>query len=182
MRAGSLIVLGAVFLSAFAGRAAILTTAIAHDGDGAPAGDAPVKTCVDGAFAQTLKDGLARLEERKVEFAEETETAKVFAAHVEKRLGELEALSNSVAASLRAIEAARNEDARRVASIYEQMKPPLAGAIIGAMDADFAAGLLLAMNAESASAIMATLDADRAYAITVLMAGAAKDNAHAADR
>lgn len=181
MRARSLIVLGAVFLSAFVGRAAILTAAIANDGAAAPSADPPATTCIDGAFAQTLKDGLARLEERKVEFAEETETAKVFAAHVEKRLGELEALNKSVAASLHAIEAARNEDARRVAAIYEQMKPALAGAIIGAMDADFAAGLLLAMNAESASAIMATLNADRAYAITVLMAGAAKDAAHAAN-
>lgn len=174
MRAKSLVVLGVVFLGAFIGRAAVLAAALAGapaSGDAAAPARANPPLCINGALAETLKEELRQLETRKTSLGEEEQTMRLLADHVEKRIGELEALNQSVLATLEKIEAAKGEDIRRVSAIYEQMKPPLAGAIIGEMDPEFAAGLFLAMSGESASAIMATLDPERAYAITVLMAG-----------
>lgn len=172
MKAGSLIVLGVVFLGAFVGRAGVLASSLA-EGEGAGAATAGGPVCINGALAESLKQELASLEERKVALVEEEQTTRILGAQVERRIADLEALNQSLTTALDQRVAARNEDVRRVAVIYEQMKPELAGAVIGGMDPEFAAGLLLAMSGESASAIMATLAADRAYAITVLMADAA---------
>lgn len=173
MRAKSLIVLGVVFLCAFLGRAAVLASAFAEGGVAKASGADSDKACINGALAETLKKELEALETRETMIAEEERTTEVLAGQIEKRIADLEALNKSLVATLDEKAAARDEDVRRVAAIYEQMKPQLAGDIVGGMDPDFAAGLLLAMSGESASAIMATLDADKAYAITVLMAGAA---------
>lgn len=172
MRARSLVVLGVVFFGAFIGRAAVLAAALAETaapGEAPAARKAPL--CLTGALAETLKRELELLEARKTNMAEDEQTMRVLGRHVEERIAELETLNQSALEALEKIESAKSEDARRVSAIYERMKPPLAGAIIGEMDPEFAAGLFLAMSGESASAIMATLAPERAYAITVLMAG-----------
>lgn len=175
MRPKSLMVLGAAFLCAFAGRAVVFAQSIAADpGASISAPPDEITRCIDGAFAQTLKAGFKDLESSKRAVAEKEQEVKILSEHVEKRLQELEALNQRVLASAEKMNARRDEEAQRVAAIYEQMKPQLAGPIIGGMDPDFAAGLLLAMNGESASSIMATLDPKRAYAITVMMASKAQ--------
>jgi flagellar motility protein MotE (MotC chaperone) len=172
MRSGSLVVLAMVFLCAFGGRAAVMAAAVAekiepHHGEEVAASSS---SCVNGAFAQSLREELESLEARKVKLAEKEQTMRVLSDHLESRIAELEILNNSLLDLAEKSDARNNEEVRRVAVIYEQMKPSLAGGIIGAMDPNFAAGLMLAMTGENASAIMATLDADKAYKITVLMA------------
>lgn len=173
MRAGSLAVLGAVFVSAFVGRAAVLAAEVA----GAPSERvkkaAPASPqCVTGALAEELKAELDKLETRKLDLADEEATGKLILSHIEKRIAELEAANASLQGSLTKVENQKAGEERRVAAIYEQMKPQLAGSIIGAMDPEFAAGLLLSMNGESASGVLASLPPERAYQITVLMASA----------
>jgi flagellar motility protein MotE (MotC chaperone) len=173
MRAKSLIVLGVVFAFAFAGRAAVLAASVGAQNEATPEQTQP-PTCIDGPLAETLAKEVADLEKRKTALAEKDESLQAFARHVEQRLVELEKLNATLAERAEAADVERVEEVRRVATIYEQMKPAQAGPIIGSMDPDFAASLLLAMNGERASEVMATLEAKRAYAITVLMAGKAQ--------
>ncbi|NWG92708.1 MAG: hypothetical protein HXY21_09400, partial [Parvularculaceae bacterium] len=130
----------------------------------------PPQSCIDGPLAETLAGEFKDLEKRKAELATKEESIQGLSRHVEKRLAELETLNAALADRAQAAGDEQNEEIKRVATIYERMKPAQAGPIIGGMDPEFAASLLLAMNGESASEVMATLDVKRAYAITVLMA------------
>lgn len=166
MRVGSLIVLGAVFLSAFAGRAAVLA---ARTADTAPSG-AGAARCVDGPFAEELIAQSERLEAAALEQRSEDQKRAVLLQHVNERIAELERLNGALAAAAKETQKAA-QSSTKVAGLYERMKPDLAGAIIGEMDPKFAAGLLESMNADSAAGILAAIDPGRAYAITVLMTG-----------
>lgn len=165
MRIGSLIVLGAVFLSAFAGRAAVLA---ARTADTAPA-DAGATRCVDGAFAEELIEQSERLEAAALDQRSEDQKRAVLLQHVNERIAELERLNGELAAAAAEEAQEAAQSSTKVAGLYERMKPDLAGAIIGEMDPKFAAGLLQSMNADSAAGILAAIDPGRAYAITVLM-------------
>lgn len=166
MRAGSLVILGAVFLSAFAGRAVVLA---ARTGDDTAVGPASVQ-CVNGAFADELRRRAEQLEAAAAANAEKQQTRAVVLRHVNTRIADLEKANEALAASATKIVESEAAAAGRVASLYEKMKPELAGGIIAGMDTAFAASLLLAMSSEGASAILGSLSPERAYAITVLMA------------
>ena len=171
MRLGPLAVLGLVFAFAFVGRASVLA-AKAVDGAGT-AGDPPTAaSCVDGRFAEELREQAARLEKRADQQASEDQKRAALLKHIEMRIGELERLNAVLTeASGKAVAADAGAGAK-IAALYARMKPDLAGAIIAGMDPAFAASLLASMNGDSASGIIATLPPERAYAITVLMAEA----------
>lgn len=170
MRLGSLVVLGMVFFSAFAGRAAVLA---ARTVDGAVEDPSGVSgRCIDGAFADELQKQADQLEAAGAAQASADQKRAIIQQHLNERLDELERLTAELAA---AAEKGLSKDAAaagKVAALYEQMKPDLAGEIIGGMDPNFAASLLLAMKSDRASGILGALSPDRAYAITVLMAAA----------
>jgi flagellar motility protein MotE (MotC chaperone) len=171
MATRSLAVLSTLFACAFFGRAAVMAEELTSGSEGAASEAAQSKaSCISGPLAEELRERLKQAEEREATLAERESKLNALQAHIDKRAKELEALNKSVAESVSAAQQARAADVRRVAAMYEGMKPAAAGAIIARMDASFAASLLLSMNAETASAIMASLEADRAYAITVLMA------------
>jgi flagellar motility protein MotE (MotC chaperone) len=171
MATRSLAVLSTLFACAFFGRAAVMAEELTRAPDGAPEKKAAAgASCISGPLAEELRTRLKETEEKEAALSAREEKLKALAAHIDTRTSELEALNKTVAASVSAAKEARNADVRRVAAMYEGMKPAAAGAIIARMDPSFAASLLLSMNSETASAIMASLEADRAYAITVLMA------------
>lgn len=172
MRAGSLIVLCAVFCVAFVGRAAVLAASLSEGEPQTESADGKQEydLCIDGALAERVKKEISWIQTQKSELADRKSTLEVLGRQIEKRALELEELNNSLATRLSAEEASHEKKRAEVAAIYSQMKPAAASGIIGGMDPEFAAGLLLAMNEENASAILASLPADRAYAITVLMA------------
>lgn len=170
MRLESLFVLGAVFLSAFAGRLAVLAAEVAEGPASASESQRP--QCIDGAFAQELREQAERLEQAKLTQAERERAGEVILQHVNERLDELEKANAALAAAAGEALKKENEAAGKLASLYEKMKPEVAGGIIGGMDPAFAASLLLSMKGDSASAILGALDAQKAYAITVLMAEA----------
>lgn len=178
MRSKSLIVLGAIFASAFFGRAGVLAAALAEDGSskvGATSDGEQVK-CIDGRFAESLKRELLWIETEKARMADEKSMASVLTLQVEKRIGELEALNQALAAKIERDATAGEQTKTQVGAIYAQMKPDAASQIIGEMDPQFAASLLLSMSGDNASEILASLPPTRAYAITVLMAGSALNN------
>lgn len=168
MRAGSLVILGAVFFSAFAGRAAVLAARTAEGGAAA----APGEVCVSGAFADELLQQAERLRAAKAAQAETDRTRAVVLQHVNERIDAYEKAGEAFSAAATKRAADDEASARKVAALYEKMKPDLAGGIVGGMDPSFAASLLLSMNSENASAILGALPPERAYAITVLMAEA----------
>jgi flagellar motility protein MotE (MotC chaperone) len=167
MRIGSLLILGAVFISAFAGRAGVLAARSVEQGD-----LAPVRQCIDGAFAEELKKQAERLDRAAADQASEDQKRAVIVQHVNSRIAELEKAASAYAASAQSAVGKEGAAAGKVAALYERMKPELAGEIVGGMDPSFAASLLLAMNSESASSILGALPPGRAYAITVIMADA----------
>ncbi|HBK90443.1 MAG TPA: hypothetical protein DDZ68_02100 [Parvularcula sp.] len=168
MRAGSLVILGAVFMSAFAGRAAVLAARTVEAEAAAP----PEEVCVNGAFAEELIQQAERLQAAKAAQAETDRTRAAALQHVNERIDAYEKAGEAYSAA--AMQAADDEHAaaKRVAALYEKMKPDLAGGIVGGMDPSFAASLLLSMNSENASAILGALPPEKAYKITVLMADA----------
>lgn len=171
MATRSLAVLSTLFACAFVGRAAVMAEELTREPKAASDKKSSASmSCISGPLAEEMRTRLKSAEEREAALADRESKLKALQAHIEQRTSELETLNKTVAASVSAAQEARNADVRRVAAMYEGMKPAAAGAIIARMDPSFAASLLLSMNAETASAIMASLDADRAYAITVLMA------------
>lgn len=170
MRLGSLVILGAVFLSAFAGRAAVLAARSAEAG-AASTGPA-ARQCVNGAFAEELLDQAERLEAASAAQAEKERAGAIVLQHVNERIDDLQKANEALSAAAAKAITEEAGAAARVASLYEKMKPELAGGIVSGMDPSFAASLLLSMKSESASAILGAIAPERAYAITVLMADA----------
>lgn len=156
-------------MCSFAGRAAVLAKALDEsESDARPSVEVEA-TCIDGKFADELRAKREEVAAREAATIARSAELNAIASHIEKRIEELKSLSRSIEDSAAKRDSVRNEEAKRVAAIYAQMKPQTAGGIIDGMDPEFAAGLLLAMEGESASAIIATLEPKRAYAITVLM-------------
>lgn len=168
MRIGSLIVLGAVFLSAFAGRAAVLAARTDAAEASAPE-EAGRRDCVTGALADEIRAQARRLELAEIDFRSEERKRAVLLDHVNERIAELERLNSELAATAARQGREAAGGAEKVAGLYERMKPDRAGAVLGAMDPKFAAGLLAAMKPESAAGILAAIAPERAYAITVVM-------------
>ncbi|MFN0024061.1 MAG: MotE family protein [Parvularculaceae bacterium] len=173
MRFESLMILGVVFACAFTGRAAVVAaeTIDASDGNASTQSGPIPAICINGAFADELREQSKRLTEGLAARAEQDQERAVMLAHVKDKIAELEKINAKLSATLASASEVEGKAERKVVALYETMKPELAGSIIGEMDPEFAAGLLLGMNAESASGILSSLPAGRAYAITVLMAG-----------
>lgn len=170
MRFGSLLILSAVFVSAFAGRAGVLAARFAEDV--APGAQSSLGRCIDGAFADELKKQADRLDKAAADDAAENSKRLAVRQHLDSRIADLEKAASAFADSAENAASKEKDAADRVAALYERMKPELAGEIIAGMDPGFAASLLIAMNSENASEILGRLAPDRAYAITVLMAKA----------
>ncbi|MDZ7628415.1 MAG: hypothetical protein U5J99_08445 [Parvularculaceae bacterium] len=169
MRASSLVILGAVFLSAFAGRAAVLA---ARTAEGGATPMMPGEVCINGTFADELLQQAERLQAAKAAQAETDRTRAAMLQHVNERIDAYEKAGEAFSAAASKVAAEDIASAKKIAALYEKMKPEQAGGIVGDMDPSFAASLLLSMNSENASAILGALTPEKAYAITVLMAEA----------
>lgn len=167
MRIGSLFILGSLFLSAFAGRAAVLASNDADNSDQVSSkADAQ---CINGAFADELLAQSERIEKTIIKQKEDDQKRAVLLEHVEKRIAELERLNADLSALASGAQQLSNERSGKISNLYEKMKPDQAAVIFSEMDPKFAAGLLKSMKPDSASNILAALDPSKAYAITVLM-------------
>lgn len=170
MKPQSLPILGALFLCAFVGRVFVIAAQASESAASAPPASSPQpQTCMTGELAEELQKNFDALDERRAALAEREGLIAASAQHAEERIAELEKLNAAFEEKLVSLESARNAEVKRIAAIYEQMKPALASAIFAKMDPKFAAGLLMSMNEETASAILSGMQSDRAYSITVLM-------------
>jgi len=169
MKTQSLPVLGFLFLSAFIGRAFVLAAEASETAPSQASVARSAQTCLTGALAEELQNNIDALETRRAGLAEDEGAIAASRQHANDRIADLEKLNASISEKLNSLESAQKTEMKRIASIYEQMKPALASAIFTKMDPKFAAGLLMSMNEETASAILSGLDSSRAYSITVLM-------------
>ncbi|WP_234455059.1 MotE family protein [Thermohalobaculum xanthum] len=142
--------------------------AVASRGEGA---DEPRPEVDALALIAEVQRQAARLRERDAELdarARELEDAEVT---LKTRLEQLEAMRRELEAEVAGVQDAAAADVRRLATVYETMKPKQAGRIFDEMEPSFAAGFLGELSAEQAAEILASMKPQRAYAISILLAG-----------
>lgn len=111
------------------------------------------------------------LDARAAELDEREQQLQVIRTRLADRLDELKAERKRLAETASLVNDAAGKDVRRLASMYEQMKPKQAAQIFDRMEPSFAAGFLSEMRPASAALIMANMEAERAYGVSLLMAG-----------
>ncbi len=111
------------------------------------------------------------LDERESELDAREEKLQTIEKRLRERLTEIEAARERLSRTAALVDDAAAKDVRRLAEMYEKMKPKQAGQIFNEMAPSFAAGFLGEMRPDVAALIMASMDADKAYAVSLLLAG-----------
>jgi len=181
-RAGALLVLSACFAASAIVRtgdviAALPTTL--DDGFGTPIPQADDAVDGDGAQAPQSKDILIaelqrqrqRLQERESRLDSREQKLETLEKRLKARLGELRAAREHLAKTAALVDDAAGKDVRRLAEMYQQMKPKQAGQIFNEMAPSFAAGFIAEMRPDAAALIMSNMEPAKAYAVSVMLAG-----------
>ncbi len=113
----------------------------------------------------------AALAEREAEIAAREQNLRTLDKKLAARLEELRTARDRLAKTAALVDDAAGKDVRRLADMYQQMKPKQAGQIFNEMAPSFAAGFIAEMRPDSAALIMANMDAGKAYAVSLLIAG-----------
>lgn len=184
LRVGALLVLSLGFLGSALLRAGEVVAALPSDGDDGFGNPMPaqVEAAEDGTPHQTIikapREIVAELnamtealEERERRVQQREMRLEVLQRHLEKRLGELRAARDEIARTASLVDDAAGKDVRKLADMFQQMKPKQAGEIFDQMAPGFAAGFIAAMRSDAAALILANMQAEKAYAISVLIAG-----------
>ncbi len=175
-RLGALGVIGALFLAS----AGVRLTEAARAQEGA----APVDALAAGQSAPGclpepgVAEMLARIRARETEIdtragalEDRLQALRLAEETAAARLAELTAAEEALAATLAIADAAAERDVAQLTSVYEAMKPRLAGELFAQMEPEFAAGFVMRMRPEAAGAILSEIDPQRAYAISAILAG-----------
>jgi len=123
------------------------------------------------AMLEALKKREERLAAREAALADRAQALALAEEQIDKRLADLVAAEEALAATISVADKAAEEDIQRLTSVYENMKPKEAAALFEEMAPEFAAGFLARMRPDAAGAVMAGLDPKTAYTISVLLAG-----------
>lgn len=137
-----------------------------------PAGRQPDDTAdAPASLMAELRHQREVLAESQRKLTEREQTLAVLQKHLEKRLADLAAARERLADTAALVEDAAGKDVRRLAEMYQQMKPKQAGQIFNEMAPTFAAGFIAEMRADAAALVLANMDAEKAYAVSLLLAG-----------
>ena len=186
LRGGALFVLAACFVASALIRAGEVIAALPEsmdDGFGNPI--APVKTqmiqkeeapkeIVERGPAELLaelREQRQRIQARADSLDAREQKLKAIEQRLESRIEELRAARERLANTAALVDDAAGKDVRRLADMYQQMKPKQAGQIFNEMAPSFAAGFIAEMRPDAAALIMANMDADKAYAVSLMLAG-----------
>ena len=187
-RVGAMVVLTSCFVLSALLRAgdvvAQLPVGTGDDGFGNPLPQAAGETpSVDSSAAiarrevgpaellEEIRRQRAALEAREAKIAEREQTLRALGDRMKERLGELREARDRLASTAALVDDAAGKDVRRLAEMYQQMKPKQAGQIFNEMAPSFAAGFIAEMRPDAAALVMANMDADKAYAVSLLLAG-----------
>lgn len=147
------------------GGAATSATNSASPGEAATGGPTPSELMKE---LQRQREGLAA---REAEIAAREQTLRALDKRLNSRLEEMRAAREKLEQVAALVDDAAGKDVRRLAEMYQQMKPKQAGQIFNAMAPSFAAGFIAEMRPDAAALIMANMEADKAYAVSLLIAG-----------
>jgi flagellar motility protein MotE (MotC chaperone) len=112
-----------------------------------------------------------RLNERETALRNREQMLKTIEERLNTRLEEIRSARERLKDTAALVDDAAGKDVRRLAQMYQQMKPKQAGQIFNEMAPSFAAGFIAEMKPEAAALIMANMDAEKAYAVSLLIAG-----------
>lgn len=96
---------------------------------------------------------------------------RIIEQKMKERLEEMRTARERLAETAALVDDAAGKDVRRLAEMYQAMKPKKAGQIFNEMAASFAAGFIAEMRPEAAALVLANMDAEKAYAVSLLIAG-----------
>lgn len=188
LRMGALVVLGGCFaLSAILRAGHVVAEAKGDDGFGNPlpkeATTAPETKSMkagsggrmNGNAPEALLEEVRRqreaLQAREAEVAARERALSGLGSQMKQRLEELREARDRLAKTAALVDDAAGKDVRRLAEMYQQMKPKQAGQIFNEMAPSFAAGFIAEMRPDAAALVMANMEAEKAYAVSLLLAG-----------
>ena len=96
---------------------------------------------------------------------------RILEERMKARLKDMREARERLAATAELVDDAASKDVRRLAEMYQQMKPKQAGQIFNEMASTFAAGFIAEMRPDAAALILANMEASKAYAVSLLIAG-----------
>lgn len=132
-------------------------------------------SCAPPADAAALLTALRERDEvlsaREGELEDRAQAIAVASAQIDKKIADLVAAEERLAATLTLADEAAEGDIARLTAMYEAMKPKDAAPLFEEMAPDFAAGFLGRMRPDAAGALLAALEPKTAYTISVLLAG-----------
>lgn len=166
---------GAIRLGEGMGQA-IAETAAPSDHEVAEAQDAPASApaacpAPPAELARVLKEREAAVHAREASATRREAAVALSEGLIDKRLAELAAAEEQLAALVTQADRAAEEDVARLTTVYEAMKPKQAAAIFDQMAPEFAAGFLGRMQPDTAAQIMQAMRPENSHAVTVLLAG-----------
>lgn len=118
-----------------------------------------------------IKSLREKLEAREDALSKREMKLRVLEKRMKERLTEMREARERLAATAALVDDAAGKDVRRLAEMYQQMKPKQAGQIFNEMAASFAAGFIAEMRPDAAALILANMEAPKAYAVSLLIAG-----------
>jgi flagellar motility protein MotE (MotC chaperone) len=138
------------------------------DGEGGARQQA--ERCLDSAFLAAALERERELEEMALEIAGRSRELEVVEKRVASQIAELTRQQEALQAAFGQAEAAAEEEAMQLVSIYEQMKPKQAAQIFDQMPPEVASGFVRRMRKTNSALIMANMDPQKAYAVSLLLA------------
>lgn len=131
----------------------------------------PDDTAEPRTLVAELREQRDRLNKRESVLRSREQTLKSLETRLNERLKEIRAARERLKDTAALVDDAAGKDVRRLAQMYQQMKPKQAGQIFNEMAPSFAAGFIAEMKPEAAALIMANMEAEKAYAVSLLIAG-----------
>ena len=131
-------------------------------------GETPVDA---GVLVAELQRQRKQLQERESKLDAREQKLQTLEKRLRGRLKELREAREHLAKTASIVDDAAGKDVRRLADMYQKMKPKQAGQIFNEMAPSFAAGFIAQMRPDAAALIMSNMDPSKAYAVSVMLAG-----------
>ena len=118
-----------------------------------------------------IKQLREKLQAREDALSKREMKLRILEKRMKARLQDMKEARERLAATAALVDDAAGKDVRKLAEMYQQMKPKQAGQIFNEMAPSFAAGFIAEMRPDAAALILANMEAPKAYAVSLLIAG-----------
>ncbi len=118
-----------------------------------------------------IKQLREKLQAREDALSKREMKLRILEKRMKARLQDMKQARERLAATAALVDDAAGKDVRKLAEMYQQMKPKQAGQIFNEMAPSFAAGFIAEMRPDAAALILANMEAPKAYAVSLLIAG-----------